>query len=192
MRRCASSRDRGFTLLELSLAMAVAGVLVALLVAAWLQANREGVRYAREVAEDRSTREMERWLEAMVNGAQWSASSHLPQGSMRWEAAPRAFSLWSREGAGLPGPARWHLTAEGGGLDIFIEDAQGEGTRHRRWEGVADLRLDLAQRRVEGTGERMDWFTVDQWDGALPFRPAAIRVTWLTAKGEMRWVTAWS
>lgn len=191
VRRCGSSKARGFTLLELSLAMAVAGILVALLVAAWLQANRSGTRSAQEAAEDRAALELTRTLRTLVEGAQWSTSSHLPQGTLRWEVAPQAFTLWSKAALGLPGPGRWQLRVQGTALEATVEDAQGGGTLQRRWEGVSDFRIDVAQRRVEGPGEQLEWLTADRWDPALPFRPVAVRMTWLTTQGQTRWVTSW-
>lgn len=191
MRRCESSRARGFTLLELSLAMAVAGILVALIVAAWLQVNRAGMRDAQEAADDRATLEMARLLQALVNGTQWSTSSHLPMGTLRWEASPKTFALWSTTTEGMPGPGRWRLSNLGTALEASVEDAQGGGLLQRRWEGVADLRVDVAQRRVEGSGEQLEWLTVDRWDPSTPFRPVAVRITWLTSQGQSRWVSSW-
>lgn len=171
--------------------MAVAGILVALLVAAWLQATRAGTRGAQEAAEDRAEAELGRMLHAVLEGAQWSVNSHLPQGVMRWEAGPGAFSLWSRAADGLPGPARWRVWVTGNGLDASVEDAQGQGARQRHWQGVMDLRLEVVQQKVEGPGDSMVWITPNQWDPAIPFRPVALRITWLTIKGQMRTVTSW-
>lgn len=191
MRRYGFSRARGFTLLELSLAMAVAGILVALLVAVWLQASRAGARSAQEAAEDRAALDLTRTLQTLVEGAQWSISSHLPQGALRWEIAPGAFTLWSKAASGLAGPGRWQLRVQGNVLEATVEDAQGAGIVQRRWDGVADVQIEVAQRRVEGTGEQLEWVTTDRWEPALPFRPVAVRITWLTPQGQTRWVTSW-
>ena len=191
MRRCAFPKREGFTLLELSIAMSVAGVLVALLVAAWVQACREGIRISGEAAHNRSGVEMARQLQHLLESAVWSATSIQPQGVLKWESGPRYFTMWSRDAGGMPGPARWRIACDGRKLVAQAEDPMGQAGIPRVLDGIADLRLDVAQQRVDSAGESLSWISPENWDPSQPFRPVAFRIRWLTTAGDAQWVEAW-
>lgn len=192
MRHCGSASAKGFTLLELTLALAVSGLLVTLLVGAWIQAARAGVLGSREASELRGEVELERLAMEMVEGAIWTSSSHLPQGALPWSQQGREITFWSRVGRGdIPGPARWRLESADNKLVMSAEDAQGIANWHRIFEGPQGLQMELAQRIVTTGGEQVAWGPVNNWDPALPFRPLGVRLRWKSIAGVDREATAW-
>ena len=176
-------RPRGFTLLELSLAMAVAGLLVALLVAAWVQANREGLRRTAEAEAFRRREALRTRLLGVAQDALWTSASHLPQGALPWRSQAGAITFWSRQAGGRPGPGRWQWSVQGNAMEAQVEDVGGGGAAAERWEGVTDLRIWVAQRQVALEGEGLAWIGLDQWDPGLPFRPLGLRLQWRRSDG---------
>ncbi|GEM_PF-6457633 len=176
MRRCGFPERRGFTLLEMTLAIAASGMVVALLVAVWIQAVRAGERSALEAAEARSRADLLEVIRAVAEGAQWQSNSHLPQGTPRWEGGPGRALLWSRDCRGQgPGPSCWEFALRPGvGLDVQATDPGGAVLWRRQWPAVTGFSWAVCQDRMDTGGENFGWIPVGEWEPAVPFRPQAI------------------
>ncbi|WP_306591283.1 hypothetical protein [Geothrix sp. 21YS21S-4] len=184
---------RGFTLLELTVALASAALLVALLVGVWLQVVRSAEKQAHDAEVSRTRAELHRTLESVVAGAQWTANSQAPQGSLVWEQGEGKLVLWSREGLGrFAGPTRWWFQCDAEGLQAVVEDPQEGGRVIRRWSGVRRVQLECCRVESGLEGETIRWLPFDQWDVAWPFRPVGLRLVVEDASGLSWKVVSWT
>lgn len=194
MRRSGSCPSlRGFTLLELSFALAVSGVLVALLVGVWIQVFRTSAAVSQEALRLRERRARLQDLQGILDGAQWTATSLAPQGGMAWSGAEGRIQLWSRDSrGGSPGPVLWTLDWQvPSGLQSRWQDPQGgtTGELARDAEEPVELRLEALEELVSPEGEELRWVRIQDWMPGLPFRPLGLRLGVRFEDGERRWLT---
>ncbi len=184
MRSCASSNNRGFTLLELVVAMACSAILVALLASVWIQMMRTSTAVMGEAAQHRGREAERRDLQRLLLNLRWSPTSLAPGGALPWEASPGRISVWSGESAGQSaGPVRWTLEARPEGVSARIADPLGPSPVAPVWSQVQDLRLEALLDALQEGGEEARWTALSGWDAARPFRPAALRL-WIRWKGQ--------
>ncbi len=180
MRSCASRppRPSGFTLLEMVLAMACTGILVALLVTVFIQMTRTSTAVMAEAAQQRRQDKAQRDLEALLAGLRWRGDSISGDSGLPWTAAEGRWAVWSSETFGQgPGPERWMLESRPDGLTGQGSDPTGlTPPVERRWEEVQALRIEgLRGPLAEGVDEAR-WTDLAQWDPRQPFKPLALRL----------------
>ena len=184
MRSSALSHNRGFTLLELVVAMTCSAILVALLVTVWIQMMRVSVTVMGETAVLRERETERRGLQRLLQGARWSATSLAPGGALPWQTAPGRLVIWNSESGGQSaGPVQWTLESRPEGLAVQILDPLGPGPTAPAWPQVQSLRLEVLASSLETQGEELKWVDPSQWQIARPFRPVAIRL-WVRWRGQ--------
>lgn len=172
------TRIRGFTLLEMVLALAVTGLLVGVLVGAWVHVLRAASRAEQESREARERQDFRNRLARLLEGLVWSGNSLAPQGTLPIEQQSGRLSFWSREAFGqAPGPVRWVLVwnAEQG-LQARIEDPQVGNLPGFEARTMDSLRLEALQTEIQLGGERVQWVGPESIDPGQPFRPQAFRL----------------
>lgn len=173
-------RSQGFTLLELTLALACSGLLVGALVTIWVQVIRTTTASSVESVAQGQKRDLHRQLQRLVSTLQWTPSSHLPQGVLAWGASETGFMVWSKESFGAsPGPVRWTFQIQDGVWMGQWEDPTpgAEGGRQGLWPlaGVAELRLELLKGELSTQAEQVQWVDFKAWDPSQIFRPLGFR-----------------
>lgn len=177
-------KKNGFTLLEMMLAISVSGVVVALIVGAWIQTIRSSESIENELKGQKDLQRETDFMQGILDEAKWTSTSTVPQGTLHWEASGSGFSMWSRKSFGnAPGPVAWRFGP--GPSGEFI----GTGTDPRSpaipsW--VIDLhqieRIDLEVLRSEviSGGDSLQWIALTAWEPTVPFRPLGLRfrITW--------------
>lgn len=178
MRSCASCPERGFTLMEMVLALAVTGLLVGVLVGAWVQVVRTASRAEQEAREERDREISSTRLTRLLDGIAWSGQSLTPQGTLRIELEGERLSFWSRESLGqAPGPVRWILEAGAGrGLRAWIEDPQVGVLPGFEAPELDSLRFEVLLGEIQTNGENLQWTSPQPIVQGSPFRPLAFRI----------------
>lgn len=176
--RCSGSCRNGFTLLEMVLALLCSGILVAALVAVWIQVVRTSTATALESAVQSRRETLQRRMVRLASSLRWTPTSHLPQGTLPWRATGTSIRFWSGESFGTaPGPVSWVFEEQGGTWTARRED-QGSSPDLLPLEDVAEFRLESLRGETGAAGERVQWIPLEAWDPALPFRPLAFRFRW--------------
>lgn len=176
--RCSGSCRNGFTLLEMVLALLCSAILVAALVAVWIQVVRTSTATALESAAQSRQVTLQRRMVRLASSLRWTPTSHLPQGALPWRAAGTSIQVWSGESFGTaPGLAAW-VFEEHGGAWTARGTEDNSSLDLLPMEDVAEFRLELLRGETGAAGERVEWIPLETWDPALPFRPLAFRFRW--------------
>lgn len=178
------SKKNGFTLLEMMLAISVSGVLVALIVGAWIQTIRSSTSVETELksARDRQT-EMD-LLQGILEGAKWTSTSLTPQGTLRWEGRAQGFSMWSNKSFGnAPGPIAWVFAPDPSGA-FGASGADPRTPATPSWtldlHQVEQIDLEVLRAEVLSGEDHLQWVRLTAWEPTVPFRPLGLRlrITW--------------
>jgi prepilin-type N-terminal cleavage/methylation domain-containing protein len=170
---------RGFTLLEMVIALTISGILVTLVVSVWLQVIRASTQITLEVVQLRERESQRRALCRILEGIQWSSTSLASQGGLPWQTRGNAVAFWSRETLGrFPGPGLWIIEPNGNAQCCDPDGGFGDV----RWSELQTLRLEVLFYRATIEGEQLDWIAPSSWEPGSPFRPIGLRF-WITWKG---------
>lgn len=192
MNNLGAGHGRGFTLLEMVLAMACTALIVSVLVAVWIQVMKTSVDSAKEAADARRKGEEHAVIWRMLRSVRWSPESLNPGGSLPWADEPGRLSLWSDDSESrAPGPVRWTLQSGSGGMNIEWAGLADSGMAPQKaiWPDVVQVRMDVLA--MAPAGDPI-WSNLSDLPAGSTFRPSGfrLRIQWRGQVGEedLEWV----
>jgi len=183
------TRQRGFTLIELMVAITLLALIVAILYGAFFLGHRAAEKARVRFDKSQTLRTVGEYLGTLIRSAYPYRSSG--EGSVPFSGEKEQLSFVSAVSMGVEGRgvSKIILSWNGGSGDVTLVEeapvwAEGHGNTVTLWKGAEDLTLEY----LDSEDDEERW--VNEWDGeSKKSLPRAIRVSLRDNGGkELRWV----
>jgi len=183
------TRQTGFTLIEVMIAMTLLALMVAVLYGAFFLGHRAAEKARVRFDKSQTLRSVGEYLGTLIRSAYPYRSSG--EGSVPFSGEKEQLSFVSAVSMGVEGRgvSKISLSWNGGGGDVTLVEeapvwAEGHGNTITLWKGAEDLTLEY----LDSEDDEERW--VNEWDGETKKSlPRAVRVSLRDSSGkELRWV----